>query len=292
MALPDRRKFRSKTIPLLTMVSPVTLWLLLLVAIPLLYILVISFCTTDASHNIVFSFSFDNYAKLINPTLLSIYANSLIVAFFSTLCCILIGYPFAYIMAFTTNFRKTLMMIFLMLPFWTNSLIRLYGWRTFLGSGGYLNQFLEHIGIISAPLEIMYTRGAVVFGMIYTLLPFMVLPIHTVVDKLDRSLLEAASDLGARNGRRFLHITLPLTASGIFAGIIMVFIPALGFFFVSDIMGGGTSQLIGNAIERQFKEAFNWPFGAALSIILIVITLVLVRLYTRLGGNVDDLGVI
>ncbi|MFA9381531.1 MAG: ABC transporter permease, partial [Acetanaerobacterium sp.] len=124
------------------------------------------------------------------------------------------------------------------------------------------------------------------------LLPFMVLPIHTVVDKLDRSLLEAASDLGARNGRRFLHITLPLTASGIFAGIIMVFIPALGFFFVSDIMGGGTSQLIGNAIERQFKEAFNWPFGAALSIILIVITLVLVRLYTRLGGNVDDLGVI
>ncbi len=291
MTVQNRRLLRAKTLPLITMVSPVTLWLLFLIAIPLLYILVISFCSTDSSHNIVFGFTLDNYAKLLNPTLLTIYGNSLIIAFFTTLLCILIGYPFAYIMAFTTPFRKTLMMIFLMLPFWTNSLIRLYGWRTFLGSEGYLNKFLQAIGLISTPLEIMYTRGAVVFGMIYTLLPFMVLPIHTVIDKLDRSLLEAASDLGARSSRRFIHITLPLTASGVFAGVIMVFIPSLGFFFVSDIMGGGTSQLIGNAIERQFKEAFNWPFGAALSIILILITLLLVQVYTKMGGNVEDLGV-
>ena len=285
------RSFRSKGAPLMVMISPVALWMVLLIAIPLLYILVISFCSTDASHNIVFSFTLDNYGKLLSPTLLNIYANSLIIALLSTVFCILIGYPFAYIMAFTTPFRKTMMMIFLMLPFWTNSLIRLYGWRTFLGSEGYLNKILLAMGLIDKPLEIMYTHGAVVLGMIYTLLPFMVLPIHTVIDKLDRHLLEASSDLGAKPVRTFLNVTLPLTAPGIFAGVIMVFIPALGYFFVSDIMGGSKSQLIGNAIERQFKEAFNWPFGAVLSIILILITLILVKLYTRAGGKVDDLGV-
>lgn len=285
------RRFRAKGLPLLVMVSPVTFWMVLLIAVPLIYILIVSFCTTDEAHNIVFSFTLDNYAKLFSPTLLTIYANSLIIALLSTVVCILVGYPFAYIMAFSTPFRKTLMMIFLMLPFWTSSLIRLYGWRTILGSEGYLNRLLQSIGLISAPIEMMYTRGAVVLGMVYVLLPFMILPIHTVIDKLDRSLLEAASDLGAKEVRRFLHITLPLTAPGIFAGVIMVFIPALGYFFVSDIMGGSKNQLIGNAIERQFKEAFNWPFGAALSIVLIVITLVLVRIYTKAGGNVDELGV-
>lgn len=287
----NRHKFRNKIVPLITMISPVTLWLVLLIAVPLLYILVVSFCSTDEAHNIVFAFTLKNYAKLLDPTLLTIYANSLIVAFLTTAFSILIGYPFAYIMASTTPFRKTLMMIFLMLPFWTNSVIRLYGWRTILGTNGYVNNLLTSMGLIDAPIEMLFTRGAVVLGMVYTLFPFMVLPIHTVIDKLDRNLLEAASDLGAKPAKAFLHVTLPLTASGIFAGTIMVFIPALGYFFVSDLMGGGKSQLIGNVIERQFKEAFNWPFGAALSIVLILITLLLVRIYTKVGGSVDDLGV-
>jgi spermidine/putrescine transport system permease protein len=191
----------------------------------------------------------------------------------------------------TTPFKRTLMMVFLMLPFWTNSLIRLYGWRSILGTNGFINSALQGLGLIAEPLELLYNHFAVVLGMVYVLLPFMVLPIHTVVLKLDHSLLEAASDLGARPIRRFFKVTLPLTSSGIFAGSIMVFIPSLGYFFVSNLMGGGTTQLIGNAIARQFKEAFNWPFGAALSIILIVITLVLVRAYTRTGGKMDDLGV-
>jgi spermidine/putrescine transport system permease protein len=216
--------------------------------------------------------------------------NSLIIAFLATLFCVLIGYPFAYIMALSNPFKKTMMMVFLLLPFWTNSVIRLYGWRTLLGTNGYINSILLQTGIISQPLTMLYTRGAVVLGMVYTLLPFMVMPIHTVIDKLDRSLLEAASDLGAKPAARFFNVTLPLTAPGIFAGVIMVFIPALGYFFVSDILGGGKSQLIGNVIERQFKEAFNWPFGAALSIILIIITLLLVGIYTKTGGSVEDLG--
>jgi spermidine/putrescine transport system permease protein len=285
-------KIRSKVLPLVTMISPVTLWLTLLIVVPLLYLVVISFATTDASHNIQFAFTLKNYAKLLDPTLLTIYGNSLAVAGLTTIFCILLGYPFAYIMARTTPFHKTLMMIFLMLPFWTNSIIRLYGWRTLLGTNGYINTILQALHLISDPLNMLFTREAVVLGMVYTLFPFMVLPLHTVIEKLDKNLTEAASDLGARAIPTFLHITLPLTASGIFAGVIMVFIPSLGYFFVSDLLGGGKSQLIGNVIERQFKEAFNWPFGAALSIVLILITLLLVKSYTKLGGNIDDLGVV
>jgi spermidine/putrescine transport system permease protein len=136
----------------------------------------------------------------------------------------------------------------------------------------------------------MFTRGAVILGMVYTLLPFMVLPIYTVIDKLDHSLIEASKDLGAGFCKTFRYIILPLTMPGIFAGSIMVFIPSLGYFFVSDLMGGGKNQIIGSIISRQFKEAYNWPFGAALSIMLIGITLVLVRLYTKSGGKIDDLG--
>ncbi|MDR0904681.1 MAG: ABC transporter permease [Oscillospiraceae bacterium] len=287
----DRHTFRKKTVPLITMISPVTAWLILLIALPLLYILVISFCGTDDAHNIVFHFTLKNYAKLFDPTILSIYSNSLVIALLTTVICILVAYPFAYIMASTTPFRKTLMMIFLMLPFWTNSIIRLYSWRTLLGTNGYVNLLLLKIGLIQQPIEMLFTRGAVVLGMVYTLLPFMVLPLHTVIDKLDGGLHEASSDLGAKPVKTFLHITLPLTAPGIFAGSIMVFIPCLGYFFVSNLMGGGTSQLIGNVISRQFKEAFNWPYGAALAIMLILITLLLVRIYTKTGGKIDDLGV-
>jgi spermidine/putrescine transport system permease protein len=284
-----RHKFRSRTRPMLSMVSPVTLWMIVLVALPLCYVLLISFCSTDAAHNIVMRFTVENYTKLFDPLYLSIYANSLWIAALTTLVCALAGYPFAYTMANASSLKKTLMLMLLMLPFWTNSLIRIYGWRTILGASGVLNTALMGMGITKEPLEILFTQPAVVLGMVYTLFPFMVLPVHTSIDKLDRTLLEAASDLGARRRRAFLHITLPLTVPGIFAGSIMVFIPTLGYFFVADLMGGGKQQLIGNLIERQFKEAYNWPMGAALSIILIVLTLVMVGIYQRSGGDMENL---
>ncbi len=285
-----RHRLRSHTIPMLSMVSPVTLWMILLVALPLAYVLLISFCSTNEQHQIVFKLTLENYGRLFDPLYLGIYGNSLLIAAGTTLICILLGYPFAYIMANSSRTKKTLMMMLLMLPFWTNSLIRIYGWRTILGTSGVLNSILLGTGIISEPLEILFTPFAVLLGMVYTLFPFMVLPIHTSVDKLDRTLLEAAGDLGAKRTKTFLHVTLPLTSPGIFAGSIMVFIPTLGFFFVADLMGGGKQQLIGNLIERQFKEAFNWPLGAALSIILIILTIVLVRIYTRTsGGDMDNL---
>jgi spermidine/putrescine transport system permease protein len=273
------------------MISPITAWLLLLIALPLLYVFIISFCATNESHNIVFHFTLKNYAKLFDITVMGIYSNSLIISLFTTLICVFIAYPFAYIMTKTSPFKRTLMMIALMLPFWTNSLIRLYSWRTLLGRNGYINDFLIYIGIINEPIEMMFTRAAVVLGMVYTLLPFMVLPIYAVIDKLDKTLIEASKDLGAGFIKTFKNIILPLTAPGIFAGVIMVFIPSLGYFFVSDLMGGGNNQIIGNLISRQFKEAYNWPFGATLSIMLIVVTLILIRIYTKSGGKIDELGV-
>lgn len=283
-------EMRRTAVSVFTMTGPVTMWLVLLVAVPLIYVLIVSFCATDSNHNIVFEFTLRNYAKLFDSTMIEIYSNSFIIAALTTMVCVLVSYPFAYIMASSTPFRKTMMMILLMLPFWTNSIIRLYGWRTILGTNGYLNLVMLKLHIIQEPAEILYTRGAIILGMVYILLPFMVLPVHTVIEKLDKTLLEAASDLGARPLRRFIHVTLPLTASGVFSGVIMVFIPSLGYFFVSDLLGGGKSQLIGNVVERQFKEAFNWPFGAAISIVLIALTLILVKLYTKTGGSVSEIG--
>jgi spermidine/putrescine transport system permease protein len=283
-------KLRNKTIPLLTTVSPVALWLFLLVAAPLLYVLFLSFMSTDG-YNVVFNFTLDNYKNLFNPTYLEIYGNSFIIAFFTTLICILVGYPFAYQMAKAGKRKKTIMMIMLMVPFWTNSLIRLNGWKTILGKNGYFNSILISLGIIKEPLDILYTRGAVLLGMVYILIPYMILPLFASIDKLDHSLIEASNDLGANRVKTFLHVTLPLTFAGIFSGSIMIFIPSLGYFFVSDIMGGGKSQLIGNLIENQFKAANNWPLGASLSMMLIFLILIMVTLYKKSGGDMQDLGV-
>ena len=176
------------------------------------------------------------------------------------------------------------------IPFWTNSLIRIYGWRSFLGTNGWLNTILQALHLVEEPVELLFNRGTTILGMVYCLMPFMILPLYTAIEKVDGSLLEASSDLGARKITTFFRIVIPLTASGIFSGCLMVFIPCLGYFFVSEILGGGNSDVIGNLIERQFQSGNNWPLGAALSIVLIVITLVLVKLFQKAGGNMEDLG--
>lgn len=282
---------RNKVVPLLTTVSPVAIWLFILVAAPLFYVLFLSFLSTDG-YKVVFHFTLDNYKNLLNPTYLEIYRNSFFIALLTTVICIVLGYPFAYEMAKAAKRKKTLMIILLMVPFWTNSLIRLNGWKTLLGKTGMLNSFLLQIGLIDQPIEILYTRGAVLLGMVYTLIPYMILPLFASIDKLDKSLIEASKDLGANKTKTFLHVTLPLTFSGIFSGTIMIFIPCLGYFFVSDIMGGGKSQLIGNLIENQFKAANNWPLGASLSMLLIFLILIIVTVYKKSGGKIEDLGVI
>jgi len=283
-----RTDFHSRVLPAFVTVSPVAFWMVLLIGLPLLYVLFLSFMSTDG-YSVVYRFSVDNYSKLLDPTYMRIYLNSFFVAFFTTLLCILLGYPLAYKMARAKGSKKIFLMIFLMIPFWTNSLIRLYGWRTFLGKTGFLNAFLQAAGVLKEPAELMYTRGAVLLGMVYILFPFMVLPLYAAIEKLDWSLLEASSDLGAKRAATFFRITLPLSSSGIFAGSIMVFIPSLGYFFVSDIMGGGNQQLIGNLIKTQFNAGNNWPLGSSLSIGLILLTLVLVGIYRASGGKMEDL---
>jgi len=284
-------KFRNKTIPLLSTVSPVTIWLVLLVAAPLVYVFFLSFLSTDG-YNVVYKFTLHNYVELLNPIYLEIYGNSFLLALLTTVVCTIFGYPFAYSMARANKRKKAVMMIMLMIPFWTNSLIRLNGWKTILGKTGLLNSLIMNLGILNQPIEILYTRGAVVLGMVYILFPYMVLPLFASIDKLDLSLLEASNDLGGNKTKTFLNITLPLTSPGVFSGTILVFIPSLGYFFVSDIMGGAKSQLIGNLIENQFKAANNWPLGAALSMLLIVLIILLVTIYKKCGGDMKDLGVL
>lgn len=282
---------KKKRLPALVMVGPVTLVMVLLVAVPLIYVAVMSFCSIDEYYNVTLDFTFDNYIRLANADYIKIYIRSLVIALITTILCILIGYPFAYIIARTKSRRKKILYMLVIIPFWTNSLIRIYGWRTFLGSSGWLNSLLMGIGIVNEPLELLYKQGTTILGMVYCMLPFMILPLYTAIEKLDTSLLEASSDLGAKPVRTFFEVILPLTSSGIFSGCLMTFIPCLGYFFVSDILGGGNSDVIGNLIERQFQSGNNWPLGAALSIVLIAVTLLLVKIYQKMGGDMDALGV-
>ena len=287
----SKHEFRSNTVPALVTVGPVAVLLLCLVVAPLILVAVMRFCSTDEFYNVVYKFTAINYTKLFSVDYLRIYGQSLLIAFVTTVICVLVGYPFAYLIARNKTKWKKLLYMLVIIPFWTNSLIRIYGWRAFLGSSGWLNKFLMMLHIVNEPVDFLYKTGTTVLGMVYCFIPFMVLPLYTAIEKLDGSLLEASSDLGAKPLRTLFEVIIPLTASGIFSGCIMVFIPCLGYFFVSNILGGGNTDMIGNLIERQFKSANNWPLGAALSIILILVTLLLVKLYQKLGGDMDSLGV-
>lgn len=287
----SKHEFKSNILPAMVTVGPVSLLLMFLVVAPLIFVAVMSFCETDEYYNVVYSFTLENFSKLLSVDYLKIYARSMLISLMTTVLCVLIGYPFAYVIARTKSKSRQLLYMLVIIPFWTNSLIRIYGWRSFLGNSGWLVKALQYLHIIQEPVDFLYKTGTTVLGMVYCFVPFMVLPLYTAIEKLDGSLLEASSDLGARPFHTLFEVILPLTSSGIFSGCIMVFIPCLGYFFVSNILGGGNTDMIGNLIERQFKSANNWPLGAALSIILILLTLLLVKLYQKLGGDMENLGV-
>ena len=286
-----KKKLRKNILPTMAMVGPVTLWLILFVAVPLIYVIFMTFCSLDENYNLVFSFTLDNYKRLFDTNYVQIYGQSLLIAFVTTVICIGLAYPFAFLIARVFTKKKVILYMMVIIPFWTNSLIRIYGWRTFLSTNGWLNNLLIKFQLIAEPLEFLYNRGTIILGMVYCLIPYMILPLYTAIEKLDQSLIEASSDLGAKGITTFLKVILPLTVSGIFSGSIMVFIPCLGYFFVADILGGGKSDVIGNLIERQFQSGNNWPLGAAISVILIGITLLLVKIYQNCGGDMDSLGV-
>jgi len=269
---------------------PVLVYTFILILLPLLYILFLSFCKNDSYGGIIYEFTFSNYLKIFDITYIKMLVKSSLIAILATFICILISYPFALILRTKSEHIKNLSTKLIMVPFLTNSLIRTYGWIILLRKNGIINTALMDSGIINAPLSLMYNKFGIIVGMVYTLLPFMLLPVCSSVFELDNNIIEAAKDLGANKWQVFKKIILPQTASGVFNGSLMVFMPAIGYFFISDILGGGKTMIIGNLIKNQFLTARNWPFGSAISIFLILLTLVLVKIYKRLGGKMDDLG--
>ncbi len=243
-------------------------WLLLLVLVPNLLVIAASVMTRDAGSFLSLPLTLDAYRQLLDPLYLEVFLHSLYMAVMTTLVCLLIGYPFAWSLSLMGPRARILLIFLLIVPFWTNSLVRTYALKLILATNGLLNQGLMNLGLIDEPLQLLYTEGAVIIGLVYLLLPFMILPLYSVFEDLRKELLMASHDLGAGRLATFVHVIIPLTLPGILAGVMLVLLPAMGLFFVPDILGGSRNLLVGNVIKNQFLDARNWPFGAAASILL------------------------
>lgn len=284
----------------LLLVTPAILWMLALLIIPLSLTIITSFGKRDADGNVIYTFTLENYLRLMgftpegyDPLYVRILWRSMVLGFQTTLIVILMAYPLAYFIARAPAKRRSLYLFLVLVPLWTNFIIRIYAWVMILRTQGVLNGMLGWIaGLLHlpfAPFDLYPSQGAVLIGMVYEFLPFMILPIYTSLEKIDGSLYEAAADLGANAVRTFLRITLPLSLPGMTAGTILVFIPVIGTFVVSDILGGRQVILVGNLIQRQFLDARNPPFGSAASIILMVLTLAFTLFYTRRFGFGEEI---
>jgi len=271
-------------------ITPVIIYSFLLIIIPLIYILIISFFESDSYGGMNITFTLKNYQMLFDTVYLKVFVKSFLIGAITTIICILISYPFSLALRKQNSRIQKLGITLVMIPFLTNSLIRTYGWIVLLRREGIINNILTSLSVIEEPFSFMYNNFGIIVGLVYTLLPFMILPIYSSVSKLDNNIIEASRDLGANKFQTFVSVIVPETLPGVFSGSLMVFIPAIGYFFISDILGGGKSMLIGNLIKNQFLTARNWPFGAAISIFLIIITFALVQIYKKSGGNMDDLG--
>lgn len=258
-------------------------WLVLFVLIPNLMIIGTSFLTRDEANLIKFAFTFENYTRLLDPLYAKVMLHSFYMAIVATLICLVIGYPFAYIVAKMPVKWRPFMLFLIIVPFWTNSLIRTYGLKIVLGTQGILNQALLSLGVIDAPLRIMFTETAVMIGLVYILLPFMILPLYSAIEKLDGTYIEAARDLGANKFQTLVRVILPLTMPGIIGGCLLVLLPALGMFYIADLLGGAKNLLIGNVIKSQVLNARDWPFGAATSIALTLAMAIMLYAYYRAG---------
>ncbi|KOF35008.1 spermidine/putrescine ABC transporter permease PotB [Vibrio alginolyticus] len=258
-------------------------WLTLFVLVPNVMIIGTSFLTRDEANLIEMTFTFDNYLRLLDPLYAKVLMHSFYMAIVATLLCLVIGYPFAYIIAKMPEKWRPFMLFLVIVPFWTNSLIRTYGLKIVLGTQGILNKSLMAMEIIDKPLRIMYTETAVMIGLVYILLPFMILPLYSAIEKLDNTYIEAAKDLGANKFQTITKVVLPLTMPGIIGGCLLVLLPALGMFYISDLLGGAKNLLIGNVIKSQVLNARDWPFGAATSIALTFAMAVMLYAYYRAG---------
>ena len=271
---------------------PLYFFALVFVAAPLVYMLVLSFETRAETWGVLSEFTLNNYTQILNPTYLHTFLQTLKLSLTSTLLIVLVGYPFGYFMAKLSAKWKKRLMLLLLIPFWTNSLIRLYGWIIFFRSGGPLDRLLLCVGVTDEPLRLLYTYPAVVVGMVYALLPFMIFSVYSSAEKMDWSLVEAARDLGASPLQAFLTVTLKLTLPGLLSGVILTFIPSMGLFYIADILGGNKVVLVGSIIQEQLLKTHNWPFAAALSVVLMVLTTLLISLYKRVTRSNELEGIL
>jgi spermidine/putrescine transport system permease protein len=262
------------------LLAPGTFWLLLFFLVPILIMFVYSLMPRGVYGGVESGFTLEHYRRFFNPLYLQILNRTFLWSIAATVICLLMGYPVAYVIARSGKW-KNLLMFLVVLPFWTSFLVRTFAMIFLLRDTGFINTMLMNAGLIRQPIEMLYTPFAVMTGLVYGFLPFMVLPVYASLEKLDLSLLEAAEVLGARPAARFLKVTLPLSLPGVVAGCLLVFIPSLGSFLTSDLLGGAKQVMIGNLIQNQFSAARNWPFGSAASFIVMALVLAAVVAYLR-----------
>lgn len=254
------------------LLAPLIGWLAAFVVAPAVILVVYSFSTRDELGRVVFAFTLENYGRVFDPVYLGVFGRSVGYAALTTALCAGLAYPVAWHIARAAEPWRRRLLLLVMIPFWTSFLIRTYAWITILKEEGLLNGVLQHAGLIAAPLELLYTPGAVVLGLVYTYLPFMILPLYGSAEKLDPALIEAAHDLGCGPWRAFATVVLPLTQPGLAAGVMLVFVPAIGMFAISDLMGGARVPMLGNVIQDQFVgQARDKPFGAALGVVFLLL---------------------
>lgn len=251
---------------------PYFFWLILFVVFPSILIGLMAFTEGDMVDFSTFSFSLNNFIRFFDSSYIRILIDSVLLSFISTLLCFIIGYPAAFIISKMPDKRQGMLILLFVIPMWMNFLLRTYAWLTLLGDNGIINQFFGFFGL--GPFDIIYNNKAVLLGMVYNFLPFMVLPIYTVLSKMDHSLIEAARDLGANERQILTKVIFPLSLPGVSSGVIMVFIPALSTFVIPSLLGGNKSMLIGNVIEQQFRFTGDWHFGAAISFILMALMII------------------
>lgn len=261
--------------------SMVWLWLCLFALLPSLLVLITSFLANDSINLLHWQLTLKNYFALFNPLYFKVFWHSLIVAGICSVICLLLAYPFAYLLARLNSKYKSLLLFLVIIPFWTSSLIRTYAIISILKTKGLLNNLLLSLGIIHQPLTLLYTSTAVMIGLVYSLLPFMILPLYVNIEKLDRRFIDAARDLGASSLTIFNRVILPLTLPGIMGGILLVFLPAMSMFYIPDILGGAKSLLVGNLIQNEFLAAHHWPLGSAVSMLLTLAMGLLLLMYRR-----------
>lgn len=287
MKTPDVQRGSSSIPPFLNsslLLAPAWLWMTLFFVLPLAIVLAYSFLSKGDYGGVALPFTAGSYLRFLDPLYLRILLRTFLMAGITTGICLAIGYPLAYYIALQGGRRKTLLLFLVVLPFWTSFLVRTYAWIFLLRDTGLINTILAQLGWIRVPLSLLYNDGAVLLGLVYGFLPLMVLPLYASIERLDKALLEAAADLGSRPAATLARVTVPLTAPGIYAGSVLVFVSALGAFITPDLLGGGKSILIGNLVQNQFTTARDWPFGSAVSLFVMAIVVAGLQLYRRKGG--------